>query len=247
VNPRRLYRSRINRAVAGIAGGMAEYLEVDPTIVRILWILAAIFTGGLVLLLYIILAFVIPMNPFQGGPIPAAAAYGAGGTTGWGQPPTAPGGAAPASGASSAAWSPDWNARYEAERAARAERPGRAGLIIGTVLIVFGAIALAGVVLPGWISGALFAPALLLAIGAALLVVSLGRRDGQVPSGAAGYAAPTFSAPAAGAAQATSAAAATEAPAATAPTPDAAAVGVSPADDADATAPVPDLAEPDRR
>src|SRR6187431_2395296 len=150
---------------------MAEHLEVDPTIVRILWILAGIFTGGLVLILYVILAFVVPTNPFPGGPIPAGAGYAPGAPAGWGQPPTAPG---------ATAWSPDWNAQYEAERAARAERPGRAGLIIGTVLIVFGVIALADVALPSWIGGALFGPAILLAIGAALLVVSLRKPDAPV-------------------------------------------------------------------
>ena len=93
MNPRRLYRSRTDRVLTGIAGGMAEYLEVDPTIVRILWVLATIFTGGLVLLLYIVLAFVIPVNPFQGGPVPAGAwapgtPAGAGtpGQAGWTQP-----------------------------------------------------------------------------------------------------------------------------------------------------------------
>ncbi len=98
MNPRRLYRSRTDRVLTGIAGGMAEYLEVDPTIVRILWVLATIFTGGLVLLLYIVLAFVIPVNPFQGGPVPAGAwgagyAAGAGtpGQAGWTQPAAAPG------------------------------------------------------------------------------------------------------------------------------------------------------------
>lgn len=155
MNPRHLYRSRSDRAIAGIAGGMADYLEVDPTIVRILWVLAAIFSGGLVVILYIILAFVIPMDPYEGGPIPPGVR--AAGTT--------------------PSWSPDWATRRETGRAPRAERPGRAGLIIGTVLIVFGVIALADVVIPGWIGGALVGPALLLAIGAALLVASLRRND----------------------------------------------------------------------
>ena len=189
MNPRRLYRSRTDRVLTGIAGGMAEYLEVDPTIVRILWVLAAIFTGGLVLLLYIVLAFVIPVNPYQGGPIPAGP--GARGTRrrgrrpdGLGQPGAAPGtadGPAPgtayatgyAAGAGAAAWNPGWNAEYERSRAARTERPGRAGLIIGSVLIVFGVIALADVVIPGWLSGALVVPGLLVALGVGLLVASL--------------------------------------------------------------------------
>ena len=45
MNPRRLYRSRHDRQLAGVAGGMAEYLEVDPTVVRLLWILS-VFLGG---------------------------------------------------------------------------------------------------------------------------------------------------------------------------------------------------------
>ena len=231
MNPRRLYRSRTDRTIAGVAGGMAEYLEVDPTIVRILWILATIFTGGLMLLVYILLAFVVPTNPYPGGtypggPIPSGAGYAPGGPTGWSQPPTAPG---------AATWSPDWNAQYEAERAARAERPGRAGLIIGTVLIVFGVIALADVALPSWIGGALFGPAILLAIGAALLVVSLRKPDAPVAASAA-------------AASATSGTSSYTAPAYEAPAPEAPVAPVSPSApvaDPDATAPVPDLTAAD--
>jgi phage shock protein C len=202
VNPRRLYRSRTDRVLTGIAGGMAEYLEVDPTIVRILWVLATIFTGGLILLLYIVLAFVIPVNPFQGGPVPAGAwgaGYaGAGGPTqaGWDQPAAAPAGtgATTAPGTAYAtgyaaggapAWNPGWNAEYQQSRAARTERPGRAGLIIGSVLIVFGVIALADVVIPGWISGALVIPGLFVALGVGLLVASLrGSSDGATPAAA---------------------------------------------------------------
>jgi phage shock protein C len=233
VNPRRLYRSRTDRAIAGIAGGMGEYLEVDPTVVRILWILAGIFSGGLVILLYIILAFVIPNNPYQGGQIPTGAGYAPGATAGWGQP--APGPATPT-------WSPDWYARYEAERAVRDERSGRAGLIIGTVLIVFGVIALADVALPSWVGGALFWPALLVAIGAALVVASLRRREAPVPAAAAMAAA----VPAAGPAETPDAPPAAPATPPAAPaTPVATAAPVATADDPDATAPVPNLAESD--
>ncbi|HEU0242345.1 MAG TPA: PspC domain-containing protein [Candidatus Limnocylindrales bacterium] len=218
MNPRRLYRSRIDHPITGIAGGMAEYLEVDPTVVRILWVLAAIFTGGFAILLYIVLAFVIPLNPFQ-GVMPAGAGYAAGAQPGWGEP---------AMGAAAPTWSPDWNTRYEAERAAHAERSGRAGLIIGTVLIVFGVIALADVVLPTWVGGALFGPALLLAIGAALLVVSLRRHEAPVAAPAAASA-PTPAAPATGFG---------ETPAAPPAAPVAPAVDVT---DPDATSPVPYL------
>lgn len=204
MNTRRLYRSRTDRVLTGIAGGMAEYLEVDPTVVRILWVLATIFTGGLVLLLYIVLAFVIPVNPYQGGPFPSGA-WGAGyagaaaAPTGWAQPSAAPDttGATSAPGTAYAtgyaagnapAWNPGWNAEYERSRAARTERPGRAGLIIGSVLIVFGVIALADVVIPGWLSGALVIPGLLVALGVGLLVASL--RASSEPSVATASPAP---------------------------------------------------------
>ena len=207
MNARRLYRSRTDRVLTGIAGGMAEYLEVDPTIVRILWVLATIFTGGLVLLLYIVLAFVIPVNPFQGGRVPAGAwgpgyaGAGAPAQAAWGQPGAAPAasgatgtpGAAYATGYAAGgapAWTPAWNAEYEESRAARVERPGRAGLIIGTVLIVFGVIALADVVIPGWLSGALVIPGLFVALGVGLLVASLRGSSDRAPASAAPAGAP---------------------------------------------------------
>jgi phage shock protein C len=59
---RRLYRSTSNRMLAGVAGGIAEYFGIDPTVVRVLWVLAGIFppTAGAALLLYIVLAVVVP-------------------------------------------------------------------------------------------------------------------------------------------------------------------------------------------
>ena len=59
---KRLYRSRADRRVAGVCGGIADYLAVDPTIVRIIWVLFAI-AGGPGVVLYIILAALIPEEP----------------------------------------------------------------------------------------------------------------------------------------------------------------------------------------
>lgn len=59
---RRLTRCRHDKQLAGVASGMAEYFDLDPTIVRILWILS-VFFGGFTILLYIILAFVMPLEP----------------------------------------------------------------------------------------------------------------------------------------------------------------------------------------
>ena len=60
MNPRRLYRSR-DRQLAGVAGGMAEYLDIDPTVVRILWIIVGIPSGGLALIAYFVLALVLSL------------------------------------------------------------------------------------------------------------------------------------------------------------------------------------------
>lgn len=61
---KRLYRSGKNKVFAGICGGLGEYFDVDPTILRLIWLLVVIFTGffpGVVA--YIIAIFVIPPEP----------------------------------------------------------------------------------------------------------------------------------------------------------------------------------------
>ena len=60
--PKRLYRSRTNKVIAGVCGGVAEYLDIDPTLVRIIWVLFAVFGGGGVLL-YIAALIIVPQNP----------------------------------------------------------------------------------------------------------------------------------------------------------------------------------------
>lgn len=59
--PRRLTRSNRNKMIAGVCGGIAEYLDMDPTLVRVLYvlvsILSAVFPG---IIAYIILMFVMP-------------------------------------------------------------------------------------------------------------------------------------------------------------------------------------------
>jgi len=58
---RRLTRSRRHRLIAGVCGGIAEYLDVDVTVVRILYILVSILSAAFPgILAYIILMFVMP-------------------------------------------------------------------------------------------------------------------------------------------------------------------------------------------
>lgn len=57
---RKLVRSRTNRMLCGVCGGVGEYLNVDPTIVRLIWLLCSMASCGTGLLVYIIAAIVMP-------------------------------------------------------------------------------------------------------------------------------------------------------------------------------------------
>jgi len=59
---KRLYRSRTDRMVAGVCGGLAEYFGIDPTIVRLVFVLLALIPGPGVLA-YIVMAIVTPEQP----------------------------------------------------------------------------------------------------------------------------------------------------------------------------------------
>lgn len=61
--PKRLYRSNKDYALAGIAGGLGEYFNIDPVIIRVLFVFLTVFTGGMFLLGYLVLIFVIPREP----------------------------------------------------------------------------------------------------------------------------------------------------------------------------------------
>ena len=59
---KKLYRSRSSRMLAGVCGGIAEYFNVDPTIVRVIWAISSIFIpAGIVA--YLAGMFIIPEKP----------------------------------------------------------------------------------------------------------------------------------------------------------------------------------------
>ncbi|MBS4035743.1 MAG: PspC domain-containing protein [Ignavibacterium sp.] len=60
---KKLYRSNTDKMIGGVSGGIAEYFEIDPTIVRILFVLAVFFGGG-GLIAYIILWIIVPEKPY---------------------------------------------------------------------------------------------------------------------------------------------------------------------------------------
>ena len=59
---KKLYRSRTDKKIAGVCGGMAEYLNIDVTIIRLICALLVVFTG-VGLLAYIVCALVMPEEP----------------------------------------------------------------------------------------------------------------------------------------------------------------------------------------
>lgn len=59
---KRLYKSRDNQMLDGVCAGIAEYFDMDPTVVRLAWVLFCL-AGGSGILAYIIAAVIIPRRP----------------------------------------------------------------------------------------------------------------------------------------------------------------------------------------
>ena len=144
---RRLYRCRHDRRIAGVASGVAEFFDLDPSVVRVVWFLS-IFFGGLGLFVYIAMALIVPLEPMT-DVTPAEAA-------GAGADPAAVG--------------------YASHRHAL-RQPGRWSLFFGYALILLGGIALVDAVLPTWESWRYLWPAFIIGIGAFLVAGALRRES----------------------------------------------------------------------
>ncbi|MBP3203220.1 MAG: PspC domain-containing protein [Bacteroidales bacterium] len=59
---KKLYRSRTDKTIAGICGGMGKYFNIDPTIIRLAWVFA-IFFGGSGFFAYLIALLIVPQEP----------------------------------------------------------------------------------------------------------------------------------------------------------------------------------------
>ena len=62
MDKKRLYKSRRNRTLCGVCGGIGEYLDVDPVLIRVLWIVFT-FMGGAGILAYIVCALIMNNDP----------------------------------------------------------------------------------------------------------------------------------------------------------------------------------------
>ncbi len=162
----RLYRSRDDRMLFGVAGGMARYLDIDPSIVRIVWALLTI-AGGAGLLLYIVAAVVIPEAPAGWAPSSASGGQDASGPVASGEV----GGTSAGSGSgTSGGEGPAWGYRAGVDRRER----GGGAVILGLVLVGLGAWFLLQRFIPQIDSDVLW-PVVLLLLGGALVVGSLRR------------------------------------------------------------------------
>ncbi len=62
---KKLYRSNTDKMIAGVCGGLAHYFGVDPTIVRLIFALLVFFGVGSGIVLYIVLALIMPLDPLS--------------------------------------------------------------------------------------------------------------------------------------------------------------------------------------
>jgi phage shock protein PspC (stress-responsive transcriptional regulator) len=156
----RLYRSRDDRIVAGVCGGLAERFDIDPSFVRIAWVLLGLITGVVpFFVLYVILAIAIPEAP--PGFVESIA-------------PTPPQGTAGA-----AAWEAARAAERSARRSARRAERARTGAdrpivaVLGVGLIAIGA----ALLLERWFGfdWAVLWPLAILAVGVLVIAGALRR------------------------------------------------------------------------
>ena len=59
---KKLYKSNVDKKIDGVCGGVGEYFDIDPTLVRLAWVFVTLFAGA-GLIAYIIAALVIPRKP----------------------------------------------------------------------------------------------------------------------------------------------------------------------------------------
>ena len=144
--------------LAGVAGGLAENLDVDPSLVRIVWAVLIVLTGGLAFLVYVVMAIVVPERP-------AGVAVGR---------PGEPRGAPDAAGVASPASNPSGASRASPAGPRRSDHSDatRGGLVAGLILILVGGFFLVRQLLPS-IDLGFWWPTVAIGLGIVLVVVAL--------------------------------------------------------------------------
>ncbi|MCL6581426.1 MAG: PspC domain-containing protein [Firmicutes bacterium] len=170
--PRRLYRSTRERILGGVAAGIADYFDVDPTLVRLAWILFAL-AGGSGVIAYIIAWIIIPEEPSlpRGGSQREPAWPGEGGPAEPGRAASEPQRAAVERGEASA---------EAVHRAARGDNSGVFGLVLiglGVILLARNVWPVVAFILQPWNIGGL----VLVALGLFLILRGLGQGGRRRP------------------------------------------------------------------
>lgn len=168
---RRLTRSTRERMWAGVAGGLAEYFDIDPTLMRLMWVVATVVTAGLFVAVYFVMWVIMPLDTDQPGSREPSASSEAPPTAGappgtdapTGEPPGAAPGWEPAGGDAWGArdywYGPGYYHRHHRKRSA------------GIVLIVLGLLFLSAQVgLFRWMNGGVAWAVVLIVLGMALLM-----------------------------------------------------------------------------
>ena len=186
----RLYRHPTDKVIGGVAAGLGVWMNIDPTIVRLAWVLLAIFTGGVFLVVYFVMLIVVPLppqgwmpGPNPGGPMPGQPPGGAtppGAWTAWQAPPTAGTSAAPGMPPDPASPGPGgWQQRPAPSGSwtPPAIGNGNAGIVGGVILVLLGAWFLIDQYVD--IDWTLLWPVLVMLAGVGLIV--LAARRGRTP------------------------------------------------------------------
>lgn len=138
------------KMIGGVAAGLAEYLDIDATIVRLLFVLATFFHGS-GLLIYIVLWIAMPAGPY-GSP---ASGQPSGGSPGHSTPPGTPSGTgtSPSSGTSFSAgtsYTADPSSQYSQQPAGSPSSGNRSSAVIGWILVGLGVFFLMDEFLEPW-------------------------------------------------------------------------------------------------
>jgi phage shock protein PspC (stress-responsive transcriptional regulator) len=181
---RRLYRSRTDTILGGVASGLAQYLNTDPALVRIAWAILVPLTGGAMFLAYIVAWIVVPEEPYPGAaagaPAPSSMASTASATPAGTESATADAGEPatdPVTGApiqpmadTGSSWTPP-------PPVGRATGRGGAGIIVGVGLVLLGLWFLLREYLPDFNWNFVW-PLFIVGIGVLVLVTATRRREG---------------------------------------------------------------------
>ena len=153
MEPKRFYRNTFDKKIAGVASGLADYFDIDPLLVRLIFVILA-FAGGGGLLIYIILWIVTPERPFELNQTQNnSTMQNQQPSYGDQKPPEQP----------------------QQQKPDHPVQKNRGNLIGGLVLITLGILFLADEFIPNINFGDLW-PVILIVIGAGLLINSFGRR-----------------------------------------------------------------------